>query len=63
MKKLLKSLLAGISVFFAFYLAGSFGNASFDITTWKQDSRVCIAMFGLLFSFIGFGACYESKDK
>jgi len=43
MNRLTKSLLASIGVFFAFYLAGSFGNASFNIATWVVESRGLIA--------------------
>lgn len=50
--KILITLGAFILSFSFFYLLGSFGNADFNISHWGDYSRIHVAIFGGLFSFL-----------
>ena len=54
-KPLLLGLFAGILLFFACYLFGSFAQASFNISQWSGEARILIALIGGLISIVVSG--------
>lgn len=66
MKKIITAIIVLLSVFFAFYLIGSFVEVSFNLSAWDKDTRGLIAFFGTMFSLTGFAATlqflYERED-
>jgi len=52
--KVVKSILAALLTFLMFYLIGCFVETSFDLSKWKTDTRVAVAIFGGIFSLVAF---------
>jgi len=50
MKKVITTILLGLSIFGFVYLIGCFVNASFDINKWSDLGRALVAVFGGFFS-------------
>lgn len=61
MKNVVYSILSGALMFFAFYLIGSFINASFDISTWNEIGRLYLGNLGGFFGFLAFIICVSNK--
>jgi hypothetical protein len=51
-RQLLNPVLAAATAFGAIYLVGAFANASFNISTWPEESRNTIAFFGGVFGSV-----------
>lgn len=49
-KKLIYSAIGFIAIFFALYLAGSFANASFNMSIWDIKIREGLTWVGLMMS-------------
>ena len=62
-KKLIYSILAIIGISVIFFVAGAFGNASFDISEWSTESRGFIAIFWTIFVFSVVGMILDLKDE
>lgn len=61
--KLIYSTLAIIGISVIFFLAGAFGNASFDIREWSTGSRVFIAAFWTIFVFFVVGIIIDLTNE
>lgn len=62
-KKLIYSILAIIGISVIFFVAGAFGNASFDISEWSTESRGFIAVFWTVFVFFIVGIILNLRNE